>query len=155
MKEELTKEQVAKSPKLSIFEKEKTYNVSNINLDKVTGSLVKYLSDDGWTVQQAKTSNGALVQANKGGILREIFAADRALTIVFTQVSIDSLKVDIGIGKWLENVGTAVIEAALLSTIFLAIDIPEIIWNYHIENAVMKEIDALVEQQNPWHKKSK
>jgi hypothetical protein len=148
---ELTKDQIAKSPKLNIFEREKEYTLqTSLDLDKLSGDLTKYLSDDGWTVQSANTSNGKLVQANKGGILREIFAADRALTILFTRESPEKLKVGIGIGKWLENVGTTIIEAAVLSTIFLVVDIPEILWNYHIEKVVMKEIDSLVEQQNPW-----
>ena len=132
--------------KLNLFEKEKEYTVK-VDLDKLSGGLLKYMSTNGWTVQSAKTDHGMLIQATKGGILRELFAASRALNILFTDKP-NGLKVEIGIGKWFDNITTTIIEAAILSTLFLVVDIPEMLWNVHIENAVMKEIDNLVDAQS-------
>ena len=52
--------------------------------------------------------------------------------------------VHIGIGKWIQNIAVAAAEALLLSLLFLAVDIPEMLWTVHVENEILKRITLLV-----------
>ncbi len=123
---------------MGVFKKEKEYNKS-VDLDKLTEMTANYLNEDKWIVQTGNTENGKLIQAKKGRILRDIFAADRALNILFSRTP-NGFKVTMGVGKWLQNIGVAVIETVLLTPLFLAIDIPEMLWNSEIENKILKKI---------------
>ncbi len=127
---------------MGLFKKEKEYYKS-VDLDQLTGMMETYLKEDGWKAQVGNTENGKLIQARKGGVLRDIFAADRALNILFTSTP-SGFKVTMGVGKWLQNIGVTVIEAVLLTTLFLVIDVPEMLWNAEIENKIMKKLDEFV-----------
>jgi hypothetical protein len=52
--------------------------------------------------------------------------------------------VHIGIGKWLEHLGTAVIETLLISDLFLVEDVAESAWNIEIEDKLVKDLKAFV-----------
>jgi len=52
--------------------------------------------------------------------------------------------VHIGIGRWVQNIGVAAIETLLLSILFLAVDVPEMLWTSHVEGKQVKEIQAIV-----------
>lgn len=84
-----------------------------------------------------------MVQAKKGGFLRGVVDADRALTI---QISGDpnDFTVRVGIGKWLEHLGIAAVETLLISDLFLVIDVAETAWNVEIEDKLVKQIESLV-----------
>ncbi|BBD72283.1 hypothetical protein HS1genome_0672 [Sulfodiicoccus acidiphilus] len=127
---------------MGLFKKEKVYHVS-ADLQQLANSLSERLSAQGWKTQVASTDNGVLLQARKGGILRDIIAADRALSILFSRTS-DGFKVTMGVGKWLQHIGVTLVEAVLLSELFLVVDVPEMIWNAEVENNILKEIDAIV-----------
>ena len=86
---------------------------------------------------------GNIIQAQKAGILRDIIAADRAFTILVSGQP-DDFTIHIGIGKWIQNIGVAAVEVLLLSTLFLAVDVPEMLWTTHVENGLAKEIGQLV-----------
>ncbi|MGI0059829.1 MAG: hypothetical protein ACREBJ_08675, partial [Nitrosotalea sp.] len=79
----------------------------------------------------------------KAGILRDIITADRAFTIIITGNS-DNFAIHIGIGKWVQNIAVAVAEVLLLSALFLAIDIPEMLWTRHVEKEILQKITQLV-----------
>src|SRR5438876_793876 len=79
--------------------------------------------------------------ANAGG--SPFIAADRALSILIDGES-NNFTVRVGIGKWLEHLGVTAVEALLISEIFLLVDIPEMLWNVHVENKLVKEIDSIV-----------
>jgi hypothetical protein len=83
-----------------------------------------------------------VVQAKKENILRDIITADRCFTITLTGQPND-FTVKIGIGKWIQNITVAVVEAAILSAFFLAVDVPEMLWNVHVENTIAKKITQL------------
>jgi hypothetical protein len=53
--------------------------------------------------------------------------------------------VHIGIGKWLQNLAVAAVEVILISVLFLAVDVPEMLWTQHVERGIAKEITQLVE----------
>ena len=63
---------------MGIFKKEKTYP-QQVNLQTVVTQFVDYLNGDGWKVQQKVEGDKAVVQAQKGGILRDLIAADRGV----------------------------------------------------------------------------
>jgi hypothetical protein len=86
---------------------------------------------------------GTIIQAQKGGVLRDIIASERAFTIVVTGQPND-FSIHIGVGKFLQNLGMMAVEALLLSELFLAVDIPEMLWTEHVENGVAKEITQIV-----------
>jgi len=94
-------------------------------------------------VQTRTAPLGNIIQAQKAGILRDIIAADRAFTILISGQP-DDFTVHIGIGKWVQNIAVAAVEILLLSTLFLAVDVPEMLWTTHVENGLVKEITMIV-----------
>ncbi len=56
----------------------------------------------------------------------------------------DDFTVHIGIGKWVQNLAVTAAEVLLLSTLFLAVDVPEMLWTTHVENGIAKEITQIV-----------
>ncbi len=38
------------------------------------------------------------------------------------------------------------VETLLLSELFLVVDVPEMLWNKHVESQLMKKIDEIVER---------
>jgi hypothetical protein len=83
------------------------------------------------------------MQAKKGGFLRAVIAADRALTIMISG-SPEDFTVHIGIGKWLEHLGVAAVETLLISDLFLVVDVAETAWNLEIEDKLVKDIRSFV-----------
>ena len=84
-----------------------------------------------------------MIQAQKAGILRDIITADRAFTIMITGQPND-FSIRVGIGKWVQNIAVAAAEAVLLSVLFLAVDVPEMLRTTHVENQIVKEIQQIV-----------
>ncbi|MBB5254760.1 hypothetical protein [Sulfurisphaera ohwakuensis] len=128
---------------MGVFKKEKMYPPIP-NLQAVIQNFIQYLNSDGWKTQYKVEGNKAIVQAQKGGILRDIIAADRALTFTFEQLP-NGVKVTAGIGKWIQNLAVTAIEALLLSELFLVVDVPEMLWTEHVESNLMKKLDEIVQ----------
>jgi hypothetical protein len=76
--------------------------------------------------------------------LRDIITADRAFSILITGEPND-FSIHIGIGKLIQNLAVAAVEVILLSYLFLAIDVPEMLWTEHVERGIVKEITQIVE----------
>jgi hypothetical protein len=114
------------------------------DLNQLTQQIVTMLNSDGYKTQLTTNSPiGTIIQAQKAGILRDIITADRAFTIMITGNS-DNFAIHIGIGKWVQNIAVVVAETLLLSVLFLAIDIPEMLWTRHVENDILQKIIQLV-----------
>lgn len=126
---------------MGIFKKEKMYPPVQ-NLDQVIQNFIAYLNNDGWKTQYKVEGDKAIIQAQKGGILRDLIAADRALTFTFERLP-NGVKVTAGIGKWIQNLAVTAVEAILLSELFLAVDIPEMLWTEHVESQLMKKLDEI------------
>jgi hypothetical protein len=110
----------------------------------VQSHIEEYLKTDGFTLQTSSPSaKGVVIQAKKGGFLRGMVDADRALTITISG-SPDDFTVHIGIGKWLEHLGVAVIETLLISDLFLLVDVAESAWTIEIEDKLVKDLKAFV-----------
>ncbi len=102
------------------------------------------LQGDGYKTQiNTSAPVGIVIQAQKAGILRDLITADRAFTIMITGDP-NNFAIHIGIGKWIQNIAVAASEAILLSLLFLAVDIPEMLWTRHVENEILKRIVQLV-----------
>ena len=104
----------------------------------------EYLKNNGFTVQTSPPSDeGTAIQAKKGGFLREVVAADRALSITI-KGSPNDFTVRFGIGKWLEHLGVAAIETLLLSELFLVVDVADSLWSLEVEDKLIANVKAFV-----------
>ncbi|BCU71080.1 hypothetical protein [Stygiolobus caldivivus] len=127
---------------MGIFKKEKVYTTQK-DVGQIINQFVTYLEQKGFKTQYKEENGKAIVQAQKGGILRDLIAADRALTFTFEKLG-EQLKVTAGIGKWIQNIGVTAVETILLSPLFLAIDVPEMLWTEHVESDLMKGLDNII-----------
>jgi hypothetical protein len=114
------------------------------DLGALQSHIEGYLKTDGFTTQTSVPSAGGVaIQAKKGGFLRGVVDADRAMTIMISGSPAD-FTVRIGIGKWLEHLGVAAIETLLISDLFLVVDVAETAWNFEIEDKLVKDIRTFV-----------
>jgi hypothetical protein len=113
------------------------------DLNWLSQQITQYLQNDGYKVQSTIGPQGPVIQAQKAGILRDIITADRCFMIVISGQPND-FTVTIGIGKWVQNIAVAAAEALLLSVLFLAVNVPEMLWTVHVENTIAKKITEIV-----------
>ena len=110
----------------------------------VRSHIEEYLKAAGFTVQtSAPSEEGLVLQAKKGGFLRGVVDAGRAMTITITGTPED-FTVRVGIGKWLQHLGVAAFETLLISDLFLVVDVAESAWNLEIEDKLIKDLKAFV-----------
>ena len=127
-----------------VAEKVVQFQNKNKDLNQLGEQIVQMLQSDGYKTQiNPSAPAGIVIQAKKAGILRDIITADRAFTILIAGDP-NNFAVHIGIGKWIQNLAVAAAEAILLSVLFLAIDIPEMLWTRHIEKEILNRIVQLV-----------
>jgi hypothetical protein len=138
----LTKEGVPSI--IMVSEKVMRYQDKNWDLTQLAQQISKRLESEGYKTQIGNPPMGQVVQAQKGGILRDLIAADRAFTILITGQPND-FTIHVGIGKWIQNIAVAAVEALLLSALFLAVDVPEMLWTTHVEGQIVKDIKDVVE----------
>lgn len=115
----------------------------NKDLNELAKQISDSLQSDGYKMQSTTGISGPVIQAQKAGILRDIITADRCFTIALSGQPND-FTITIGIGKWIQNIAVAAAEALLLSALFLAVDVPEMLWTTHVENNIAKKITQLV-----------
>jgi hypothetical protein len=127
---------------MPIFKKQKTYG-KQVDINALTQAVANRLQQEKWKVQQRVEGNRGVVQAQKAGILRDLIAADRALTFTFEQVP-NGTSMNVGVSKWVRNIGVMAVETLFLSSIFLPLDISEILWTDHVEKGVIAEIDSII-----------
>lgn len=125
-------------------DKQEHFEGKGTDLGALASHVEEYLKTDGFTVQtSAPSDQGTVIQAKKGGFLREVVAADRALSVTITGQSSD-FTVRFGIGKWLEHLGVAAIETLLLSDLFLVVDVADSAWNFEVENKLVDDVKKFV-----------
>jgi len=127
-----------------VSEKIVRFQNKNQDLNQLAQKIITVLDQDGYKTQMTSNSPvGIIIQATKAGILRDIITADRAFTIMITGEPND-FAIHIGIGKFIQNIAVIVAEALLLSALFLAVDIPEMLWTRHIESEILKKITQII-----------
>jgi len=129
-----------------VSEKTLRFQGKNRDLNQLSQQILQQLQSEGYKVQSKTVPLGTVIQAQKAGILRDIITADRAFTIMISGQPND-FTVHIGIGKWIQNIAVAAAETLLLSVLFLAVDVPEMLWTRHIEGGLAKEISQIVQGQ--------
>lgn len=126
-----------------VSEKVLHFTGKNKDLNQLSQQIVSQLNSEGYKTQIATPPLGIVIQAKKAGILRDIITADRAFSIMITGQPND-FSIHIGIGKWIQNIAVAAVETLLLSWLFLAVDVPEMLWTTHVEKTIIKEITQIV-----------
>ncbi len=126
-----------------VFEKIMRFQGKSKDLGQLSQQIVQQLQIEGYKVQTKAAPLGNIIQAQKAGILRDVIAADRAFTILISGQP-DDFTIHIGIGKWIQNLAVTAVELLLLSTLFLAVDVPEMLWTTHVESGLAKEITKIV-----------
>ena len=117
--------------------------VQQLSSEGYKTQLSQLLSTEGNKTQSSTAPGGIIIQAEKAGALRDIFAADRAFSILITGEPND-FSIHIGIGKLIQNLAVAAAETLLLTWLFLAVDVPEMLWTEHVEKGIVKEITQIV-----------
>jgi len=128
---------------MEIFKKNKVLHTTK-DLNQLVNDFSDYLKNSGWKVQNSTQNDKAILQAQKAGILRDIIAADRALTFMFKKDD-DNIDVNVGVAKLLQNLGVTAIETIFLSEIFIVVDVPEIAWTDHIEKDLLKQLENIAQ----------
>lgn len=129
---------------MTLGDKSLHFQGKGTDLSALQQRIEEYLKSDGFSVQSSTPSGqGTVLQAKKGGFLRGIVDADRALTIMVSGEP-DDFTVRVGIGKWLEHLGVAAVETLLISDLFLVIDVAETAWNFEVEDKLLKQIETIV-----------
>jgi hypothetical protein len=127
-----------------IGEKTEQFQNKGTDLSALQGKIEDYLKSEGFTTQSsAPSSEGVVIQAKKGGFLRDVVDADRALSISITGQPND-FTVKVGIGKWLQHLGIAAIETLLISDLFLVVDLAETAWNFEVEDKIIGQIRSFI-----------
>jgi hypothetical protein len=126
-----------------VSEKTLHFTGKNKDLNALSQQIVQQLSTEGYKTQSKNAPLGIVIQAKKAGILRDIITADRAFSILITGQPND-FAIHVGIGKWIQNIAVAAVETILLSWLFLAVDVPEMLWTEHVEKKIIKEINQIV-----------
>ena len=127
-----------------VSEKIMHFQGKNVDLNQLSQRISQLLENEGYKIQSTTAPLGMIIQAQKAGILRDIITADRAFTILITGQP-DDFSIHIGIGKWITNLAIVATETLFLSWLFLAIDVPEMLWARHVENEIVNEITQIVE----------
>jgi hypothetical protein len=126
-----------------VSEKTLHFQGKNKDLNLLPQQIVTQLEMDGYKVQSGNISIGWVIQAQKAGILRDIITADRAFTILISGEPND-FTVRVGIGKFVQNLAVLAAEVILLSTLFLLVDVPEMLWTVHVENGIIQKIAQII-----------
>jgi hypothetical protein len=126
-----------------VSEKVMRFQDKNKDLSQLSQQIVQQLASEGYKTQSTTAPLGIVIQAKKAGILRDIITADRAFSILITGQPND-FSIHVGIGKWIQNLAVAAAEVIFLSWLFLAVDVPEMLWTQHVENTIAKEITQIV-----------
>ena len=127
-----------------VSEKIIRFQNKNKDFNQLAQQIITLLDQDGYKTQMTSNSPvGIIIQATKAGILRDIITADRAFTIMITGEPND-FAIHIGIGKFIQNIAVIAAEALLLSALFLAVDIPEMLWTRHVESEILHRITQMI-----------
>ena len=129
---------------MTIGDKSLHFQGKGTDLSALQQKIEEYLKSDGFSVQtSAPSSQGTVLQAKKGGFLRGVVDADRALSVMISGEPSD-FTVRVGIGKWLEHLGVAAVETLLISDLFLVVDVAESAWNFEVEDKLVKQIESFI-----------
>lgn len=126
-----------------VSEKIMRFQNKNKDLTQLSQQIMTQLQADGYKCQIKTAPLGIIIQAQKAGILRDIITADRAFTILIAGQPND-FTIHVGIGKFIQNIAVAAVETLLITWLFLAVDVPEMLWTREVEKGIIREITQIV-----------
>jgi hypothetical protein len=126
-----------------VSEKVLRFQGKNTELKQLSQHIEDKLKSDGYKTQSKQAPLGYIIQAQKAGVLRDIITADRAFSILISGQPND-FQIHVGIGKWIQNLAVVAVEVLLISVLFIAVDVPEMLWTRHVEKTIIKEITEIV-----------
>jgi hypothetical protein len=115
----------------------------NKDLNQLAREVIGELDRGGYTTQYARVPVGMIIQAKRRGSLADGFTGDRAITCVISGEP-DDFIVHLGIAKWARNMATAALDPLFLSSLFLTVDVQEVLWSRYVEEGIVNKIAALV-----------
>ena len=118
----------------------------NWDLDELGRMIEKSMQKDDYRTQRVTTPKGVVIQAKKEDLLRNILTTTRAITILVAGEP-DDFSVEVGIGKWIQNLGVAAVETVITGGLFLLINVPAMLWNFQVEGEVVEKITRIVESR--------
>ena len=124
-------------------EKVMHFQGKNKDLTQLSQQIVQKLSADGYKTQSTTAPLGIIIQAQKAGVLRGIIDANRAFSILIAGQPND-FTIHVGIGKLIQNLAVAAVETILVTWLFLAVDVPEMLWTREVEKTIIKDITQIV-----------
>jgi hypothetical protein len=124
---------------------QKTFQGVNVNLQLLAQNLYQWFISKGYQAQFYGAGNYYIVQAKKTGLLRHLFAADRAFTVKLFGGQ-GYLEVNTGLANWVkaEDVTESVLGDLILGPVGLAVEGLESLWNIEIERQIMSEVERLI-----------
>lgn len=119
------------------------YDGKNIDLNKLADKIQEFFENQKFKVQRGNHPKGIVIQAQKEGIIRAIFAADQAITVTITGDP-NHVVVRMGISKWLQDLSIAIIEGILLTPLLWFFEIPESFWVFEVERELWKYLEEQI-----------
>ena len=126
-----------------VSEKVFHFEGKNKDLAQLSQQIIQKLSSEGYKTQSTNNPMGIIIQAQKAGVLRGIIDANRAFTILISGQP-NNFTIHIGIGKFVQNIAVASVEAILTSGLFLIVDVPEMLWTTEVEKGIIKDMIQIV-----------
>jgi hypothetical protein len=120
------------------------YANKNVDLEKLAGDIEEFFRNDGYKTQSGRAGSAFVVQARKEDVLRDLLGGDRAFTIILSGGP-DSVKVSVGVGKWLQNLSVDLLEGIVFSPVVFLAEIPTSLWSYEIETELWRFVDSQVQ----------
>ena len=127
-----------------VAEKTLRFTDKHLDLDWFSQRIADDLDSEDFATQKSKGSNGIVIQARKENLLRDLVTAERCFTIL-VQGTPDDVTVRVGIGKWIQNLTVAGIEAVLTAGLFLPVEFLEAARTSHVQSEIMDDITRLAE----------
>lgn len=116
----------------------------NWDLKELSRKIEESLQSDKFHTQMVSTPQGNVIQAKKEDLVRSLLTATRAITVLVKGEPNDFV-IEVGIGKWIQNLAVTAVETVITGGLFLLINIPEMIWNFDVENQIVNKITRIVE----------
>ena len=120
-----------------------SFQGKNEDLDQLSQQIEQQLKTDRVKTQSTKAPIGNIIQAQKAGVLRGLIDANRAFSILVAGQPND-FSIHIGIGKWIQNLGVAIVESIIFFPLSIVVDGSEILWTTHVESGLAKQITQMV-----------
>jgi len=115
----------------------------NKDLKQLSMEIIEELAIEGYATQHAIVPVGVMIQAKRRGSLADGLSGERAITFVISGEP-DDFIVHLGISKWARSVATAALDPLFLSSLFLSVDVQEVLWSKYVEEGIVRKISSLV-----------